>query len=59
MATPAYWWQLESPDAQKILNFCEVNGNSSVEEIETKATEAKNMIKRLEGITGDHLIAGS
>ena len=54
MATPAYWWQLESPDAQKI---CEVNGNSSVEEIETKLAEAKHMMKYLEGITEDHLKA--
>ena len=57
MAFPVYWWQLESPDAQKILHFCEVNGNSSVEEIETKLAEAEHMIKLLEGITGDHLIA--
>ena len=57
MAFPVYWWQLESPDAQKILRFCEIDENSSVEDIETKLVEAKHMVKFLEGITEDHLKA--
>ncbi len=57
MEPRAYWWQLETPEAHKMLKLCEIDANSTVEEIEAKKAEAEDMIKFLEGITGDHLIA--